>query len=60
MDIDFPCLVNPYVATLISAVIVPDVFLQKLCLLFDVEQVTEKKFDNLVEWGIDLASEHER
>lgn len=25
-----------------------------------LQQVTEKKFDNKVEWGIDLASEHER
>lgn len=25
-----------------------------------IEQVTEKKFENKVEWGIDLASEHER
>jgi asparaginyl-tRNA synthetase len=25
-----------------------------------LEKVTEKKFDNKVEWGIDLASEHER
>ena len=24
------------------------------------EQVTDKKFDNKVEWGIDLASKHER
>jgi asparaginyl-tRNA synthetase len=24
------------------------------------KQVTDKKFDNKVEWGIDLASEHER
>lgn len=25
-----------------------------------LEKVTEKKFENKVEWGIDLASEHER
>lgn len=25
-----------------------------------LENVTDKKFDNKVEWGIDLASEHER
>lgn len=25
-----------------------------------LEHVTDKKFDNKVEWGIDLASEHER
>ncbi|KAI3967665.1 hypothetical protein MKX01_039575, partial [Papaver californicum] len=24
-----------------------------------LEKVTEKKFENAVEWGIDLASEHE-
>lgn len=30
------------------------------CLVFDEEQVTDKKFENKVEWGIDLASEHER
>ena len=27
---------------------------------FDWLQVKDKKFDNKVEWGIDLASEHER
>lgn len=25
-----------------------------------LKNVTDKKFDNKVEWGIDLASEHER
>jgi len=25
-----------------------------------LKQVTDKKFENKVEWGIDLASEHER
>lgn len=33
---------------------------KSLCSLFFCEQVTDKKFDNKVEWGIDLASEHER
>ena len=25
-----------------------------------LEKVTDKKFENKVEWGVDLASEHER
>lgn len=37
------------------------VYYTKVCVhsIF-VKQVTDKKFDNKVEWGIDLASEHER
>jgi len=39
---------------------VPRHFLTRAMFVFDEEQVTEKKFENKVEWGIDLASEHER
>jgi hypothetical protein len=38
----------------------PDIPLRVRCLVFDEEQVKDKKFENKVEWGIDLASEHER